>query len=132
MIENIDKKIFAIDCDGTVVTHEYPNMGTDVPHAVAVLKELVEKGAKLILYTMRSNDKLEEAINWFKEKDIPLWGINENPEQTSWTNSRKVYAHHYVDDAALGCPLLPGLRTERPYVDWTAISYLIFGAPPRE
>ena len=129
---DVKNKIVACDFDGTVVTHEYPNMGKDVPGAVAVLKELVEKGAKLILYTMRSNDKLEEAINWFKEKEIPLWAINDNPDQLNWTNSRKVYAHHYIDDAALGVPLLPGLRTERPYVDWTAISYLIFGAPPRE
>jgi hypothetical protein len=72
--------------------------------AVPVLKELVEKGHKIILYTMRShpdknnqgktlsgeivsNDTLQDAINWFKENGIPLWGINENPKQKEWTSS---------------------------------------------
>ena len=129
---DVKNKIVACDFDGTVVTHEYPNMGKDVPGAVSVLKELVEKGARLILYTMRSDDKLQDAVNWFKEREIPLWGINENPEQKSWTNSPKIYAHDDIDDAALGVPLFPGLRTERPYVDWNEVSMMIFGAPPRE
>ena len=50
-----------IDFDGTCVTHEYPKIGKDIG-AVPVLKELVEKGHKLILNTMRSGKELEDAV----------------------------------------------------------------------
>ena len=46
--------IIVVDFDGTCVTHEFPEVGRDIG-AVSVLKELVEKGHKIILYTMRSH-----------------------------------------------------------------------------
>lgn len=48
--------IIAVDFDGTCVKHRYPMVGEDVDGAVSVLKELVRKGHKIILYTMRSGD----------------------------------------------------------------------------
>ena len=96
--------IIAIDFDGTVVTHAYPHMGMDAG-AVPVLKELVANDCKLILYTMRSGQLLEKAVQWFKEQKIPLYAINENPGQKSWTSSPKVHADLYIDDSALGCPI---------------------------
>ena len=112
----------AIDFDGTCVTHDYPRIGKDI-NAVNVLKKLVTNGHKLILNTMRSGKELKEAINWFKENDIELYGANENPTQKRWTNSPKVYAHLYIDDAALGCPLKMDLSiSDRPFVDWEAVS----------
>ena len=44
----------AVDFDGTCVKHKYPLVGEDVDGAVSVLKELVRKGHKIILYTMRN------------------------------------------------------------------------------
>lgn len=115
----------AIDFDGTCVTHDYPRIGKDI-NAVNVLKKLVANGHKLILNTMRSGKELKEAINWFKKNDIELYGANENPTQKKWTNSPKVYAHLYIDDAALGCPLKMDLSiSDRPFVDWEAVSCLL-------
>ena len=115
----------AIDFDGTCVTHDYPRIGKDI-NAVNVLKKLVANGHKLILNTMRSGKELKEAINWFKENDIELYGANNNPTQKRWTNSPKVYAHLYIDDAALGCPLKMDLSiSDRPFVDWEAVSCLL-------
>lgn len=94
----------AVDFDGTCVTHEYPRIGKDIG-AIPVLKELVKKGHKLILNTMRSGKELEEAVEWFRENDIPLYGINQDPGQRRWTSSPKVHADLYIDDAALGCPV---------------------------
>lgn len=53
------------------------------------------------------SDGLQDAIDWFKKYDIPLFGVNEkkNPTQKDWTSSPKPYAHIYIDDAALGVPL---------------------------
>jgi hypothetical protein len=113
--------IIAVDFDGTCVTHEYPRVGKDIG-AVPVLKKLTDSGNKLVLNTMRSGDELADAIQWFIDNDIPLYGVNENPDQKSWTASPKVYAHIYIDDAALGCPLVfdHGLSS-RPFVNWTAV-----------
>lgn len=118
--------IVAVDFDGTVVTHEYPNVGKDIG-AVPVLKALVENGHKIICFTMRGPGTKEEADAkaWFEQNGIPLYGFNENPDQASWTQSRKVYGHIYIDDAALGCPLC-WPENERPFVDWAKVSlYLI-------
>ena len=108
----------AIDFDGTCVTHDYPRVGKDIG-AVPVLKKLTDSGHQLILNTMRSIDELADAVQWFIDNDIPLYGVNENPTQKSWTASPKVYAHLYIDDAAMGCFLCynPEL-SNRPYVDW--------------
>ena len=111
----------AIDFDGTCVTHDYPRIGKEIG-ATKVLKRLVEAGHKLILNTMRSDKELQDAVNWFKKNGIELYGVNENPTQKRWTNSPKVYAHMYIDDAAFGCPLInaPEL-SNRPFVDWDSI-----------
>ena len=111
----------AIDFDGTCVTHDYPRIGKEIG-ATKVLKRLVEAGHKLILNTMRSDKELQDAVNWFKKNGIELYGVNENPTQKQWTNSPKVYAHMYIDDAAFGCPLInaPEL-SNRQFVDWDSV-----------
>ena len=117
--------IIAIDFDGTCVTHDYPDIGKDIG-AIPVLKELVENEHDLILNTMRDGDELEEAIAWFNKNNIPLYGINYNPEQKYWTTSPKIYAHLYIDDSALGVPLIyPEENKKRPYVDWVKVKALL-------
>ncbi|MDR1090477.1 MAG: hypothetical protein LBL79_05310 [Prevotella sp.] len=130
-----------IDFDGTCVTHDYPEIGKDIG-AVPVLKELVEKGHRLILFTMRSDRKkkkkvdgqavmveenvLTEAVQWFEDNGIPLYGVQKNPTQRFWTSSPKAYGHLYIDDAALGCPLiLDDPASDRPYVDWVRIREML-------
>ena len=116
--------VIAVDFDGTCVTHEYPNIGRDIG-AVQTLKKLIDNGCKIVLNTMRSGVELDEAVNWFKQNGIELFGVNNNPEQISWTTSPKVYAQIYIDDAAIGCPLIFGLHS-RPYVDWVGVERFLF------
>lgn len=118
--------IIAIDFDGTLAEHAYPAIGDEVEGAIRVCKKLQEAGHRLILYTMRSGEQLEEAVAWCAERELIFWAVNENPQQKEWTNSPKIYAHHYIDDAAIGCPLVPD-ESERPYVDWDAIELMLFG-----
>jgi hypothetical protein len=113
--------IIAVDFDGTVVDHRFPDAGPDVPGAVESLLKLSADGHKLILWTMRSGIYLAHAVEWYAERKIPLYGINENPDQKSWTASPKAYANCYVDDAAVGCPLLHLAKFKRPCVDWAKI-----------
>lgn len=133
--------IIAVDFDGTCTTHEFPKIGKDIG-AVPVLQELVANGHGLILFTMRSDidspvsehegihavggTYLTDAINWFKEKEIPLHGIQVNPTQHTWTTSNKCYADHYIDDAAIGVPL-KYVQGGRPYVDWIAVREILIG-----
>lgn len=120
------KYVVALDFDGTCVTHEFPKMGKDCPHAVEVLKKIVAHGAGLVLFTMRSGDYLDDAVRWFAEREIPLYGIQMNPTQHIWTDSNKCYAHLYIDDAALGCPLIYDSQfAKRPFVDWVAVDRLL-------
>lgn len=118
-------KIIAVDFDGTCVTHEYPKVGRDVG-AVPVLRKLHFCGASLILWTMRSKHTLMDAVAWFRFFDIPLFGINQNPQQFTWTESPKAYAHIYIDDAAFGAPLIKGKNGERPYINWKAVDRKLF------
>jgi hypothetical protein len=131
--------IIGIDFDGTCVTHEFPKIGISIG-AERVLRRLVDAGHRLVLFTMRSDrpevssddptihaeqgDYLTDAMNWFKERNIPLWGINENPEQKSWTDSPKAYCHLYIDDAALGVPLVHPAG-ERPFVWWETVEIML-------
>ena len=111
----------AVDFDGTCVTHDYPEVGKDIG-AAPVLRRLVDAGHKIILNTMRSGKHLGDAELWFKINNIELFGSNINPTQKRWTNSPKVYAQLYIDDAALGCPLLMDPNfSNRPFVDWEAV-----------
>lgn len=95
-------------------------MGSDIG-AVPVLKELADAGYRLVLNTMRSGKTEKEAVQWFKDNGIPLFGVNCNPEQKSWTKSPKVYADLYIDDSALGAPLATSPNSTRPYVDWVKV-----------
>ena len=132
--------IIAIDFDGTCVAHAYPHVGHDIG-AEDVLRKLVACGHHLILWTMRSNaltcasggqiiNPLDEAVRWFRRKDIPLWGVNCNPHQQSWTSSPKVFAQLYIDDAAVGMPLMQAPdpitgQVGRPFVDWKRLERLL-------
>jgi len=126
-----------IDFDGTCVTHDYPRVGRDIG-AVPVLKELVKNRHLLILFTMRSSKQgvspvtrkiekggIEDAIKWFSENDIPLYGIQINPGQQDWTSSPKAYGQLYIDDSALGCPLIYPEDGGRPFVDWVKVREIL-------
>lgn len=118
-----------LDFDGTVVKHRYPAVGEDIG-AVPVLKKLIKNGHRILLSTMRSRnsagvDTLQPALDWFAERDIPLFGVNENPEQASWTSSPKVYGDVYIDDGALGAPLKKGEEGDA-YMDWSKVAAYLY------
>ena len=151
--------IIAVDFDGTLVCqapHGFyckKDIGSE-----AVLKELIEKGHKIILWTCRNNSKknpynyhlvgkewrketsLKEAIRWFKERGIPLSGVNSyKPGEKFIGSSRKPLADLIIDDTALGVPVKNDLvdvysvKTGRKseiqrntrYVDWEKARLLL-------
>lgn len=114
--------IVGVDFDGTIVEHRYPEIGKPVFGAIKALKRLNKAGVRIILWTMRSGLELEEAEAYMATAKIPLYGVNCNPDQSTWTESPKVYCNLYIDDAAYGCPLIYP-ENGRPYVAWEDIAH---------
>lgn len=120
--------IIAVDFDGTVVEHDYPRVGQNVPHAVRVLKRLVESRYRIILNTMRSGEELDDAIEWFRENGIQLFSVGKDPGQFKWTTSNKCFAEFYIDDRNVGGPMIDPEGFSSPVVDWLAIEEAIYHA----
>jgi len=119
--------IVAVDFDGTIVEHRFPEIGEPVPGAIEWLKKFDDAGIKIILWTMRSDKNpqdrhfLTEAMMFCQMKGIKLYGANKNPGQ-DWSTSPKAYAHVYIDDAAFGCPMIDSAEPgQRPMVDWSIV-----------
>lgn len=125
-----------LDFDGTVVTHEFPEIGQDIG-AVPVLKRLIDKGHNLILFTMRCNgmkdpshesdehgrDCLREALDWFEKNGIKIKAVNNNPGQEMWTGSRKPHGNLIIDDTCLGAPIRYNPEvSERVFIDWDTVA----------
>jgi hypothetical protein len=123
-MKQIIPKTIAVDFDGTCVIHAFPFIGESVDRCAYVLKRLQKAGHTLILLTMRADNLLDDAEEWFRNHDIEIKYSNCNPEQE--TGSRKVYAHVYIDDHNIGIPLIHDTEIHsKPFVDWKAVEKLL-------
>jgi len=94
----------AVDFDGTIVEHAYPEVGKEKLFAFQTLKELDKKGARLILWTFRVGKELDDAVEFCRKNGIEFYAINKNyPEEIVDENvSRKIDADLYIDDKNIG------------------------------
>jgi hypothetical protein len=111
----------AVDFDGTIVEHAYPEIGKEMLFAFMTLKELEKKGALLILWTFRAGKELDEAVEFCRENGIEFYAVNSNyPEEVfDATISRKINADIFIDDRNVGG--FPG---------WGEIWHMIFPYEP--
>ncbi|MFA5045436.1 MAG: hypothetical protein WC542_05875 [Paludibacter sp.] len=96
--------IIAVDFDGTIVTHEYPKIGREIPFAIDSLKRLQENHQfQLVLWTVREGVELEEAVEYCRSRGLEFYAINNNyPEETSKDGQpRKLKADLFIDDRNL-------------------------------
>ena len=78
----------AVDFDGTIVTHEYPNIGKEITFATDTLRQLIKDGHRLILWTVREDKLLQEAVDWCKERGVEFYAINRDyPEEEPQNNN---------------------------------------------
>ncbi len=103
MIDFTNIKI-AVDFDGTIVDHEYPEIGKEKLFAFRTLLELGKEGARLILWTFRTGKELEEAVEFCRKRGIEFYAVNKNyPEEIfDETVSRKINADIFIDDKNVG------------------------------
>ncbi len=95
----------AVDFDGTVVEHRYPEIGKEKMFALQTLRELQKQGHHLILWTYRSGKELEEAVEYCRENSVVFYAVNKNyPEEVfdETLMSRKIDADIYIDDRNIG------------------------------
>ena len=98
--------IIAIDFDGTLVEHKYPEIGREIPFAFETLRRLQQDKHRLILWTVREGRLLDEALAFCRERGIEFYAVNRDyPEEEKGANrhySRKLKADLFIDDRNLG------------------------------
>lgn len=101
---NSDSKVIAVDFDGTIVEHAYPQIGREMLFAFATLKELQRKGHKLILWTIRTGHLLDEAVEYCRQNGVEFYAVNKNypEEELTASVSRKLNADIFIDDRNVG------------------------------
>jgi hypothetical protein len=96
----------AVDFDGTIVEHKYPEIGREIPFAVDTLKMLIKDHHRVILWSVREGQLLEDAVNWCKERGIEFYAVNRDyPEESTENNqhfSRKLKVDVWIDDRNIG------------------------------
>lgn len=111
--------VIAVDFDGTIVEHRYPEIGEEIPFAIETLKMLIADRHKVILYTMRNGELLDEAVRWCSDRGVEFYAINSDVPNDFVSDrdknfSSKVNADYFIDDRNIG-----GLP------DWTTIYKII-------
>ncbi|MBO5679502.1 MAG: hypothetical protein J6S11_06055 [Bacteroidaceae bacterium] len=95
----------AVDFDGTIVEHRYPEIGREIPFAIETLKMLTREGHRLILWSVREGKLLDEAVEWCRERGLEFYAVNKDypEEKTNDTNySRKLKVGMFIDDRNVG------------------------------
>ena len=102
-------KIIAVDFDGTLCKNKWPEIGEANYKLIRYLINRKRLGDKMILWTCRAGDQLQEAVKWCEDHGLIFDAVNENlPESIEMfgSDTRKVFAHMYIDDCSLGCLVL--------------------------
>jgi len=95
----------AVDFDGTIVEHRYPEIGKEILFAFDTLKALQKQKHLLILWTYRSGKELDEAVEYCRQNGLEFYAINKSyPEEEFNENfsSRKIEADIFIDDRNIG------------------------------
>lgn len=94
----------AVDFDGTIVEHQYPDIGKEMLFAFHTLKELEKRGARLILWTFRAGKELDDAIEYCRKNGVEFYAVNNSyPEEVfDQSISRKIDADIFIDDKNIG------------------------------
>lgn len=94
--------IIAVDFDGTIVEHRYPDIGREKPFAIETLKKLAEEQHRLILWTVRKGKLLQEAVDFCRTRGLDFYAVNRNFPEENEPEERKLRADLWIDDRNLG------------------------------
>ena len=98
--------VIAVDFDGTIVEHQYPSIGKELPFAIETLKKLASEGHRLILWTVREGKYLDDAVEFCRSHGLEFYAINRDYPEEKYENNhhftRKLQADLWIDDRNLG------------------------------
>lgn len=99
----------AVDFDGTIVEHRYPEIGEEIPFATDTLRMLIEEHHQLILWSVREGKLLDDAVEWCRKRGVEFWAVNRDyPDEELGKDahfSRKLKADYFIATAtSAGCP----------------------------
>lgn len=99
-----DPLIIAVDFDGTIVEDAYPKVGKAKIFAIETLLELQKDGHRLILWTYRHGERLQDAVDFCKENGVDFYSVNKNYPEEKFQGkvSRKINADLFIDDRNIG------------------------------
>ncbi|PIP54239.1 MAG: hydrolase [Bacteroidetes bacterium CG23_combo_of_CG06-09_8_20_14_all_32_9] len=94
----------AVDFDGTIVEHQYPQIGEEKLFAIETLKQIQKQGHQLILWTYRTGCELDGAIEFCRKRGLEFYAVNKNypEEKYDETSPRKLEVDLYIDDRNFG------------------------------
>ncbi|TFH25420.1 MAG: hydrolase [Bacteroidia bacterium] len=95
----------AVDFDGTIVEHKYPEIGKEILFAFETLRALQKQKHLLILWTYRSGKELEEAVDFCRRNGVEFYAINSSYPEEEFDeeyDSRKIDCDIFIDDRNIG------------------------------
>lgn len=102
-------RIYAIDFDGTIAITKWPVIVSPNENVVSFIKNIQSIGDKWILWTNRTGENLDAAVQWCHDHGLHPDAVNDNlPHMIEFfgCNPRKVFANVYIDDHNAGGLLL--------------------------
>ena len=99
-----DTLTIAIDFDGTIVENAYPKIGKPLIFAFETIKKLQENRHRVILWTYRRGEELDQAVAFCEKQGVTFYAVNMSfPEEDYDTSySRKINADIFIDDRNIG------------------------------
>ena len=97
--------IVAVDFDGVLCRDEFPGIGSPNYRIISLVREIIDAGHEVVLWTSRADQRLVEAVEWCADRGLHFCAVNENApsnraryEGEYPNGTRKVYADVYLDD----------------------------------
>ena len=99
--------VYAVDFDGTLCESVWPGIGAPNMELINHLINRRLQGNKIILWTCREGERLQEAVDWCKRYGLRFDAVNDNLQELKdefGNNPRKIAADAYIDDKAVNKP----------------------------
>ena len=97
--------IIAVDFDGILCESAFPKIGKPHYPMVSFVRELIDEGHEVVLWTSRVEQQLDEAVAWCEDRGLHFCAVNDNApsnkkkyEGVYSTPTRKIFADIYIDD----------------------------------
>lgn len=97
--------IIAVDFDGILCENQFPSIGPPNYVMISFVRELIDMGYEVVLWTSRVDKPLEDAVAWCEDRGLHFCAVNDNApsnkakyERMFPNGTRKVYADIYIDD----------------------------------